>query len=161
MVSSDEAIFSLTSEVNIHNVIRYARYGQEHPQDHHIGNRQGSDQVLVWVGLNGNGEVFGPHFVRGNLDTREYLRIVRYNVIQQDFARQNINRSVTLWQQGGEPANTSNTSINYLRERFQGTAKSCNHKRMQEHTKTCNSTSISCYDSEMPEMYKCRCTCFC
>ena len=65
LVSSDEAVFSLNSEVNTHNVIRYARYGQGHPQDHHIGNRQGADQVLVWVGLTGYGEVFGPHFVRG------------------------------------------------------------------------------------------------
>ena len=85
LVSSDEAVFPLNFEVNIHNVIRCARYGQGHPQDHYIGNRQGADQVLVWVGLTGNGEVFGPHFVRGNLDTTEYLRIVRYNIIQQDL----------------------------------------------------------------------------
>ena len=49
--------------MNTHNVIRYARYGQGHPQDHYIGNRQGADEVLVWVGLTGNGDVFGPHFV--------------------------------------------------------------------------------------------------
>ena len=106
--------------MNTHNVIRYARYGQGHPQDHYIGKRQGADQVLVWVGLTGNGEVFGPHFVRGNLDTRGYLCIVRYNVIQHDFERQNINRFVTWWQQDGAPAHTSNASINYLRGRFQG-----------------------------------------
>ena len=81
--------------MNTHNVTRYARYGQGHPQDYYISNRQGADQVLVWVGLAGNGEVFGPHFVKGNLDTREYLCIVRYNVIHQDFAWENINRFVT------------------------------------------------------------------
>ena len=35
LVSSDEAVFSLNSEVNTHSVIRYARYGQGHPQDHY------------------------------------------------------------------------------------------------------------------------------
>ena len=119
-MSSNEAVFSLNSEVNTHSVIRYTRYGQGHSQVHNIGNRQGADQVLVCVGLTGNEEVFGPHFVSGNLDTREYLRIVRYNVIQQDFARQNINRFVTWWQQDGAPAHKSNTSINYLRGCFQG-----------------------------------------
>ena len=130
LVSSDEAVFSLNSEVNTHNVIRYARSGQGHPQDHYIGNRQVADQVLVWVGLTGNEEVFGPHFLRGNLDTREYLRVVRCNVIQQDFDEL-------------------------------PTSKSCNHKRMQEHSKKCNSKCISCHDSEVPEMYKCGWTCFC
>ena len=72
--------------------------GQVHPQDHYIGNKQGTNQVLVWVGLTGNGEVFGPHFVRGNLDTRPYLRIVRHNIIHQNFAWQSINRFVTWWQ---------------------------------------------------------------
>ena len=86
-MSSDEAVFSLNSEVNTHDVIRYARYGQGHLQDHHIGNRQGADQVLVWVGLTGNREIYGPHFVRGNLDTREYLRIVRYNFTRGDIPR--------------------------------------------------------------------------
>ena len=115
MVSSDEAVFSLNSEVNTHNVIRYARYGEGHPQDRYIGNKQGADQALVWVGLTGNRKVFGPHFVTMNLDTREYLCIVRYNVIHQDFALQNINRFVTWWQQDG-----ANASINYLRGHFQG-----------------------------------------
>ena len=95
LVSSDEAVFSPNSDVNTHNVIKYARYGQGHPQDRYTGNRHGSDQVLVRVGLTGNREVFGPHFVRGNLDTRDYLCIVRYNVIHQDLAWQNINRFVT------------------------------------------------------------------
>ena len=63
--------------MNTHNVIRYARYGQGYPLDNYIGNRQGADQVLAWGGLIGNGEVFGLHFVRENLDTREYLHIVR------------------------------------------------------------------------------------
>ena len=112
--------FFLNSEVNTHNVIRYARYGQGHPKDRYIGNRKGADQVLVWIGLTGNGEVFGPHFARGNLDTREYLRIVRYNVIHQDFAWQIINRFVTWWKQDGANAHTSNASINYLRGRFHG-----------------------------------------
>ena len=69
LVSPNEAVFSLNSEVNTVNVIRHARYGEGHPQDHYIGNRQGADQVLVWGSLTGNGEVFGPHFVRGNLNT--------------------------------------------------------------------------------------------
>ena len=35
-IVSDEAIFSLNSEVNSRNVIKYSPYGQGHPPDHYI-----------------------------------------------------------------------------------------------------------------------------
>ena len=79
LIISDEAIFSLNSDVNSKNVIYYSRYGQGHPPEHYIEFEQGADQIMVWMGLTGTGQVLGPHFVRNRLDTREYLRIVRYN----------------------------------------------------------------------------------
>ena len=108
LIVSDEAIFSLNSEVNSKNVIKYSRYGQGHPPDHYIEFKQGADQVMVWLGLTGSGQVLGPHFVGGRLDTREYLRIIRYHVVQGDFRRLNIQRGNVWWQQDGAPAHTSN-----------------------------------------------------
>ena len=119
LIVSDEAIFSLNSEVNSKNVIKYAQRGQGHPPDHYVEFKQGADQVMVWMGLTG-GRVLGPHFVRGRLDTREYLRIIRYHVVQGDFRRLNIQRGLMWWQQDGAPAHTSNRSINYLRGQFPG-----------------------------------------
>ena len=120
LIVSDEAIFSLNSEVNSRNVIKYAEYGQGHPPDHYIEFKQGADQVMVWLGLTGSGLVLGPHFVRGRLDTREYLRIIRYHVVQGDFRRLGIQRGNMWWQQDGAPAHTSNRSINYLGGQFPG-----------------------------------------
>ena len=77
----------------------YAAYGNGHPPDHYVEFLQGSNQIMVWVGLTRAGNVLGLHFVERNLDTREYLRIIRYNVIQQDFRTQNINRHDMWWQQ--------------------------------------------------------------
>jgi len=119
-IVSDEAIFSLNSEVNSRNVIKYSPYGQGHPPDHYIEFKQGADQVMVWMGLTGSGQVLGPHFVGGRLDTREYLRIIRYHVVQGDFRRLNIQRGNVWWQQDGAPAHTSNRSINYLSGQFPG-----------------------------------------
>ena len=47
---------------------------------------------MVWAGLTGSGTLLGPHFIEGGMDTREYLRIIRYNVVQRD--RHNIDRHI-------------------------------------------------------------------
>ena len=108
LITSDEAVFSLNSEVNTHNVIKYSPYGQGHPNDHYIDHRQGAGQVMVGIGLTGDGRILGPHFANGNLDSREYLRIIRYDVIQREFAALGINLENVWWQQDGAPAHTSN-----------------------------------------------------
>ena len=117
---SDEATFSLNSEVNTHNVIHYAPYGQGHLANHFVEFEQGADIVMAWAGLTRAGIVLGPHFIQGNLNTREYLRIIRHHVIQRDFPNININRQVMCWQQNGAPAYTSNITLQYLRGQFPG-----------------------------------------
>ena len=72
-------------------------------------------QVMVWLRLTRAGVVLGPHFAERNLDTREYLRIIRYHVIQRDFHVHNIDRNNMWWQQDGVPAHTSNATMHYLR----------------------------------------------
>ena len=115
---SDEAIFSLNSEINSRNVIRYAAKGAGHPPDHYVEFSQGADKVMVWVGLIRTGVVLGPHFIERNLDSREYLRIIRYNVIQRDFLIHNIDRHVMWWRQDGAPRHTSNATMQYPQGQF-------------------------------------------
>ena len=73
LIISDEAVFSLNSELNMRNVMKYALHGNGRPGDHYVEFAQGPDQVMVWVGLTRAGVVLGPHFAERNLDTREYL----------------------------------------------------------------------------------------
>jgi len=120
LVVSDEANFSLNSEVNTKNVVKYAEFGQGHPEDHYVEFEQGAGQVMVWMGLTGEGQVLGPHFVQGRLNTAEYLRIIRYHVIQNDFRRQNIQRDLMWWQQDGAPAHASKRALRCLRGQFPG-----------------------------------------
>ena len=77
LVVSDEAMFSLNSEINSRNVRKYAAKSDGHPNDHYVAYQQGEQQIMVWVGLTRQGAVLGPHFVEGNLDAREYIRIKR------------------------------------------------------------------------------------
>ena len=126
VIFSDEAIFSLNSQVNTKNVIKYSQHGNGHPEDHYVEFTQGPGQVMVWLGLTRNGTIFGPHFVRGKLNTQEYMRIVRYNVIQREFRRNGINRQQMWWQQDGASAHTSNASMRYLRGEFPGKLMSKN-----------------------------------
>ena len=118
LIISDEAIFSMNSDVNTRNVIYYSAHGNGHPDDHYVEFEQGADQVMVWMGLTGNGLVLGPHFVQGRLDTREYMRIVRYHVIQRDFVRLGIDKAISWWIQDGATPHTSNASLRYLRGQF-------------------------------------------
>ena len=120
LVVSDEAIFSLNSEVNSKNVVEYAESRQGHPPNHYIDCQQGPGQVMVWAGFTRNGNIFGYYFVNGRLDTREYLRIIRYNVIQREFREQNVDQGATWWQQDGAPAHISNASMRYLGGQFPG-----------------------------------------
>lgn len=120
LIVLDEAIFSLNSEVNTKNVIQYSVRGEGHPEDHYVDFEKGAGQLMVWMGVTRTGAIFGPHFVEGNLDQQEYIRIIRYHVIQRDFREQNINRDIMWWQQDGAPAHTSNRAIQYLRGQFPG-----------------------------------------
>ncbi len=90
LIISDEAVFSLNSEVNTRSVIMYAPFANEYSADHYVEFAQGPDQVMVWIDLTREGVVLGPHFAERNLDTREYFRIIRYHVIQRDFYVNNI-----------------------------------------------------------------------
>ena len=114
---SDEAVFSLISEVDTTNFIKYAPYGNGHPADHYVKFAQGFDQVMVWVGLTRTGVVLIPHFAeRLNLDTREDLRIMRYYfTLQREFDIRNIDRYNMWWQQD---AHASNATMQYLRRQF-------------------------------------------
>ena len=89
-----------------------------HPGNHYVEYQHGAQQIIVWVGLTRQGVVLGPHFVGGNLDTREYIRIIRYNVIQIGFRVQNIDRNSMWWQQDGAPCHTSNATMCYLQGQF-------------------------------------------
>ena len=96
LITSNEAISDSNSEVNMHNVVWYAPCGQGHPADHYAEHQQGTQSVHVWAGLLKNWTVLGLYFIRGNLDTREYIKNIGYYVIQRDFRRHNIDRNA-MW----------------------------------------------------------------
>ena len=70
---SDEASFSLNSEVNTHNVVKYAARGNGHLDDNYVEHSQGTTKYVR------QGIVSGPFFIKGGMNTREYIRIIRYN----------------------------------------------------------------------------------
>ena len=113
MTSDEAAMFSLNSQVNTRNITRYAPYGNGILPDHYVEHLQDAGQVMVWVELTGNSDVLGPHFTNENFDTKEYLRIIRYNVTQREFRNLGIIQNNVWWQQ-----DTSNQSINYRRGGF-------------------------------------------
>ena len=55
LIVSDEAIFSLNSEVNTRNVVKYSAFGYGHPDDHYVEFEQGLGKIMVWMGLTREG----------------------------------------------------------------------------------------------------------
>ena len=45
--TSDETVFSLNSEVDTRNVVKYSLYGNGHPNDHYLEHRQGAARLMV------------------------------------------------------------------------------------------------------------------
>ena len=71
LVASDEAIFSLNSEINTRNVIKYATKGDGHPPrpDHYGEFSQGAHKVMVCTGwMARTGVVLSPHFIERNFE---------------------------------------------------------------------------------------------
>lgn len=67
LIVSDEAVFSLNSEINTRKVRKYALHSDGHPPDHYVEFHQGANQVMMWAcGL-------GPHLVQGNTLTLESI----------------------------------------------------------------------------------------
>ena len=122
LVTSDEAVFNLNSEVSTQIVIHYSHNGRRHPPDHYVEHRLDAPQIMIWIGHLRNKTI---RFVKENLDTKEYLRIIWYNVLQREYARHKISRNSTYWQHDEVPPHTCNASINYLREQFLGRLISC------------------------------------
>ena len=106
LIVSAEVIFSVNSEINTRNVVTYSHYGNGHPLDHYVEFSRRNDQIMVWTDLTRPGVVLGSHVVHGNLDTQEYVRVIRHHVIQRDFQQHQINRYLMWWQKDGAPAHT-------------------------------------------------------
>ena len=96
--------------------------GNCYPANHYLDHMTDAGKVMVWVGLTENSDVLEPRFLNGNLDTREYLQITRYNVVQRDFRNLGNSFNNIWWQQDGAPSYTNSATINYLRGSFPGKA---------------------------------------
>ena len=114
---SGEAVFSLNSEVNKGKCqkICIAWWWTS------ARSLSWANQIMVWLVWQGQAAiVLGPYFVQGNLNSRECLRIIHYNVIQRDFRLHGIDKNTVWWQQDGASSHTSNATIRYLRGHFPG-----------------------------------------
>ena len=70
-VISDEANFAMNGVVNTWNVRKYAPKGQP-PQDFFYDRNESRKTIMVWGGMCGNGLLFGPLFIEGNLTGAKY-----------------------------------------------------------------------------------------
>ena len=75
-VISDEANFAMNGVVNTWNVSEYALKGQP-PEDFLYDRNESRETIMVWGGMCGNGMygnglLFGPSFIEGNLTGAKY-----------------------------------------------------------------------------------------
>lgn len=99
IVFTDEATFTLNGTVNRHN---YSYWSDENPHWMIEKHTQRPQKLNVWAGIFGS-QVVGPFFIEGNLNSVQYLAMLRNQIIPtlQNIAGDNFG---TLWfQQDGAP----------------------------------------------------------
>ena len=53
--TSDDAVFSLNSEVNTRTVVKYVPHGKRETDDHYVEQMQGTEQNKSWYGWDRRG----------------------------------------------------------------------------------------------------------
>lgn len=114
IIWTDEAHISSAGIFNRHNNHHWAH---ENPHVTATVNRQGRFGFGVWCGFIGY-QIIGPHFFHGNLNTENYINILRQeiepfvdNMPVRQFQR-------LYYQHDGAPGHTSNETRNYLNAQF-------------------------------------------
>ena len=126
---TDEAGFSLNGEVNSHNIHHYAE--RHHPPNIAFERSMSREKVTVWIGISGNGHLFGPFFFNGNVNRQRYLDMLNDFVVpelKQVFPRQrqgDFRRA--WWVQDGAPAHRSRVVRDCLAELFNIRIIALNH----------------------------------
>ncbi len=110
----------MNGEVNTQNVRKYAPAHQ--PPEFNFDLNINREQLTVWIGLCGNGQIIGPFFFNINIDGLTYLEMINNDVIPQlehHFERQIQGTFRNLWWvQDGAPAHRLIAVWERLRELF-------------------------------------------
>lgn len=121
IIIGDEAGFAMNGEVNSQNVRRYAPRGE--PPNFNYDRKDSRSKHNVWIGLCGNGVLFGPYFFEGTITGMNYLQMLNEELFPQllnTFGGQfhNGHFSRLWWFQDGAPAHRLNQVQEWLSEFF-------------------------------------------
>lgn len=129
----DEASFAMNGTVNSQNVREYAPRGQK-PLNFDYEKKDSRQNITVWVGLIGNGDIIGPFFFQQNVNGQAYLDMINQQVVPfidhrlPRFRRQPNGQFRRLWwAQDGAPAHRMRQVTVRLRQLFGNRVVALNH----------------------------------
>lgn len=125
---SDEAQFNLDGTVNSQNVRRYAPRkgslpaGQRQGRPGHFRHQKTNfpQKVMVFLGVRGNGTLFGYTKIEGSLNSQRYHSLLQNRVLPEVRAGNGGTLQGLTWQQDGAPPHASDQNITYLARQFGG-----------------------------------------
>jgi len=125
---SDEAQFCLDGTVNSQNVRRYVARkgtvpaGQRQGRPAHFRQQTATfpQKVMVFLGVRGNGELFGYTKIGGSLDSQGYHAILQHRALPDLRASNGGTLDGLTWQQDGATPHASDLNLNYLAAQFNG-----------------------------------------
>ena len=128
----DEAGFAMNGRVNSQNVRQYAPRGGGPAPDFNYTRNESRKRVTVWVGLCGDGSLFGPFFFEGSVNGLNYLTMLNEEVFPQlirKFGNQFNNGPFARlwWAQDGAPAHNALQTREWLEEFFPNHIVALNH----------------------------------
>ena len=82
------------------------------------------DKLSVWIGLCGNGELIGPFFFKGNVNSEAYLQMLNDQIVRALAERYVLQANGTFlrvwWAQDGAPAHRRKMVMERLQQLFLG-----------------------------------------
>ena len=125
---SDEAQFHLDGTINSQNVRRYAPRkgslpaGQLQGRPNHFRHQKStfSPHVMVFLGLKGDGTLFGYTKLQGGMNSQAYHTLLQHRVLPEVCAGNGGTLQGLTWQQDWAPPHASDQNIQYLARQFGG-----------------------------------------
>ena len=132
MIITDEKTYVAKGHVYSRSLcVKWSKFGEGSPINWFTESSVYPTKLMVFAAVTGNGELFGPYFIQGKLNSDGYITLLREEVIpdiRRELGEERFRRAV--WQQDGASPHRTRASIDYLHSIFGDRIVAMNSERV-------------------------------
>ena len=132
LITTDEKVFPVDGHVfSSKNCTLWSKYGEGSPINWCSQSKVFLAKVHVWAAACGTGDVFGPYFIEGILNSASYIELLRDQVFPDMRKRLGEEMFGKMWfQQDGASPHRTRASIDFLESVFGNRIIALNSRRV-------------------------------